>query len=286
MKLPKLSRLHLLIALFAIAIVNPFTYFVLHASRTYFWVVPLTLGIWFFFRWGFLTSHPSLRARPMAWEVSLGALLIGGAIVRGLLQEPSARIFGLFDMLLVFIGLSFILFGVKSLKAFWVPASFLAIIGVGYTLEKVLVDLAGYDDTLAGIVTSMVGMLGGNAQSQGPIILLPDHGQSRLLVDYGCTGIKGILAFWFIGAVPIFESSRSNIRKAVWLSIALLGFYVASVLRLVAVVFAVMAWGQVAVDYHTMVGFAFFMAWLVVVVYWGSTPVPKPDPDSSSSRQR
>ncbi len=275
MKLPQVSRLHVLVALFAIAVVNPFTYYVLHASRTYFWVVPLTLGIWFAFRWNSLTSHPSLAAKPSIWEIALGGFIIGGTVIWGLMQEPSTRMFGLFDMLLVFVGLSFILFGARSLRAFWVPASFLAIIGIGYSLERMVVDLAGYDEFLAGLVAGGVRLLGGQAESQGPMILLPSHGASRLLVDYGCTGIKGILAFSFIGAVPILESAQGVRRKAAWVTLALLGFYLASVLRLVAVVFAVMAWGQVAVDYHTTIGFAFFMAWLVVVVYFGSPPVPR-----------
>jgi len=273
MKLPQISRLHLLVGLFALAVVNPFTYYVLHASRTYFWVAPLTLAIWFAFRWNPMATHPSLATKPLAWEIALGALMIGGTVARGLIQEPANRMFGLFDMLLVFIGLSFILFGVRSLKAFWVPASFLGIVGVGYSLERVLVDMAGYDDFLAAVVAGGVRLLGGQAESQGAMIILPSHGPSRLLVDYGCTGIKGILAFSFIGAVPILESAQEIRRKILWVALALLGFYLASIVRLIAVVFAVMAWGQVAVEYHTTIGFAFFMAWLIVVVYFGSAPV-------------
>jgi exosortase/archaeosortase family protein len=274
MKLPQISRLHVLVALFAVAVVNPFTYYVLHVSRTYFWVVPLTLGIWFAFRWNSLASHPSLTTKPLIWEIALGAFIIGVTVTRGLMQDPSARMFGLFDMMFVFVGLSFILFGVRSLKAFWVPASFLAIIGAGYSLERIVVGLAGYDEFLAGMVVGVVRLLGGQAETQGAVIVLPNHA-SRLLVDYACAGIKGILAFSFIGAIPILESAQDLRRKAAWVALDLIGFYVASVLRLVAVVFAVMAWGQVAVDYHTMIGFAFFMAWLVVVVYFGSPPGPR-----------
>jgi exosortase/archaeosortase family protein len=136
------------------------------------------------------------------------------------------------------------------------------------------VDWFGYAEFLAGLISYLVRALGGNAVSDGQIIALPDHGPSLLLVDYGCTGIKGIIAFAFISFIPILESGRNTLGKFLWIAISFLGFLLASVLRLVAVVFAVMAWGQVAVDYHTTIGFAFFMVWLVVITYYGSAPPP------------
>jgi exosortase/archaeosortase family protein len=175
-------------------------------------------------------------------------------------------------MLAFFVALVLILFGIRSMKAFWVPAAFLGIMGVGYSLEIVIVDSFGYAESLAGLVSYLVRALGGNAVSDGQLIALPDHGPSFLLVDYGCTGVKGIIAFAFISFIPILESGRSVRGKALWIAVSLLGFLLASILRLVAVVFAVMAWGQVAVDYHTTIGFAFFMVWLVIVTYYGSAP--------------
>lgn len=269
---PTIRRLHLLVILFCLALLNPFTFYVLHTSRTYFWVVPLTLVIWFAFRWDGLEKDPRLRVKPMPWEIILGAGLIAAVVARSLLQPPASRIFGLFDMLAVFIALCLMLFGYRSLFIFWVPALFLGIIGAGYSVERFCVDRMGYAETLAGMVTFLVRALGGQATSDGALIVLSDSTPGRLLVDYGCTGIKGILAFAFIACIPIVESKQSSLRKLSWIAIALIGFCVASVLRLVVVCFAVMAWGQVAVDYHTTIGFGFFMAWLVVVTYFGSGP--------------
>jgi exosortase/archaeosortase family protein len=275
MRVPKISRIHLLPLLFAVAIVNPFTYYVLHVSRTYFWVVPLTVLIWFIFKWDDLMGARELVDRPRTWEILVACILLGGVLARDLMQSPDSRIFGLFDMLVLFVALSIMLFGIRSLRRLWVPAAFLAIIGVGYSLEKMVVDSMGYSDWLAGAIVSIVRLMGGNAQSQGSIILLPDHGPGRLLVDYGCTGIKGVMAFAFISFIPILESRRSHPAKALWVIGALAGFYLASILRLVAVVFAVMAWGQIAVDYHTTIGFGFFMTWLVLVTYFATSPVPE-----------
>ncbi len=267
-----LRRLHLLLILFCLALLNPFTFYVLHTSRTYFWVVPLTMVIWFGFRWGDLEKDPRLAQRPRLWEVALGAALIAGVVIRSLLQDPASRIFGLFDMLGVFLALCLMLFGYRPLVVFWVPALFLGIIGAGYSVERFCVDRMGYAETLASVVASLVRMLGGRVTSQGAKILLPDSTPSGLLVDYGCTGIKGIMAFAFIGCVPILESKQSTARKLGWIAAALLGFYLASIMRLVAVVFAVIAWGQVAVNYHTAIGFGFFMAWLVIVTYFAKAP--------------
>ena len=86
--------------------------------------------------------------------------------------------------------------------------------------------------------------------------------------------------------MPILESKQEIKGKLTWVTLALAGFYVASVLRLIAVVFAVMAWGQVAVDYLTTIGFAFFMAWLVVVVYFGSAPVSRTEMGSRPAGNR
>jgi exosortase/archaeosortase family protein len=270
-----LSRLQLLPLLFAISILNPFTYYILNVSRTYFWVAPLTVFIWFAFKWEDLSGEPT-PARPEPWEILLGVALVAGTIGRGILQDPSARIFGFFDMLTIFVALVIILFGLRSLRVFWVPAAFLGIMGVGYTLERAVVDSLGYAEILSGLVAYLVRLLGGTATSNGPMIVLPDHGPSLLMVDYGCTGIKGILAFAFISFIPIIESARTLAGKVLWLSISLSGFILASIFRLVAVVFAVMAWGQVAVDYHTTIGFGFFMAWLVTITYLGTSPPSRP----------
>jgi len=269
---PTIGRLHLLVILFCVALLNPFTFYVLHTSRTYFWVVPLTLVIWFAFRWNELEKDPRLKEKPMPWELLLGAVLIAVVVARSLLQPPDARIFGFFDMLAVFVALCIMLFGCRSLSSLWVPALFLAMIGAGNWVERFCVDQIGYAETLAGMVAFLVRTLGGQATARGAEIVLTGSTPSRLLVDYGCTGIKGILAFAFIGCIPIVESKQRSGRKVAWIAIALVGFYVASVLRLVVVCFAVMAWGQVAVEYHTTIGFGFFMAWLVVVTYFGSGP--------------
>lgn len=272
MKFPQITRLHLLPILFTLILVNPFTYFVLHTTRTYFWVIPLTLLIWMSFKWGDLEDDGDLSRRPEIWEIAAGLALIVAVMVRTLTQEPSERIFGLFDILFVFIGLCVAMFGYRSLRAFWVPATFFGVIGVGYSIERWLVDLLRYDETLAAIVASICRALGTDISAVGPELVLPGSKTARLLIDYGCTGIKGILAFGFISSIPIIESAANNRRKAIWLTVSFAGFYAASVLRLVAVVYAVMAWGQVAVDYHTTIGFGFFMAWLIFVVYFGTEP--------------
>ncbi len=279
----RLTRLHLLPLLFAIGLVNPFTYFVLHTSRTYFWVVPLTLAIWLGFRWSDLERNPDLAGRPGRLGIAFALLLIAAAVARNLVQEPGSRVFGLFDMFLLFVALCSALFGIRSLRAFWVPASFLVLIGLGYSAERYIVDHLGYADLLAGMVTGMAKALGAHVSSSGALISLPISQPARLLVDYGCTGIKGIIAFAFISCIPILESGRDTPGKVFWVALALVGFYLASVFRLVAVVFAVLAWGKVAVDYHTAIGFAFFMAWLAVVTYFGSTPRNSPRVDGQGA---
>ncbi len=256
-------------------IVNPFTYYVLHTTRTYFWVIPLTLVIWMSFQWSELNKDRALKTKPAGWEVVAGLALVIAVMARDLLQTPSERIFGIFDMLVVFVGLCIALFGYRSLQKFWVPGAFFAFIGFGYSIERALVDWLGYDVALAGLVAFLCRILGSEVTTQGPKLILPDRESARLLIDYGCTGIKGILAFGFISAVPIIESGRGIKDRTIWVLASFAGFYAASVLRLVAVVFAVIAWGQIAVDYHTTIGFGFFMAWLIFVVYYGSEPPVK-----------
>ncbi len=278
MEFPQITRLHLLPVLFTALLLNPFAYYVLHVSRTYFWVVPTTILIWFVFKWDSLSANAQLQRPPRLWELAFGVGMLGAIMAAGLLQDPSTRIFGLFDMMVLFIALVVALFGLRSLRHFWVPALFLGIIGIGYRVETVFVDSLRYDSWLAGTIVAIVRALGGAAESDGPMIILPEHGYGRLLVDYGCTGIKGVLAFAFISFIPIIESAQNIKRRALWIAISAAGFYVASVLRLVAVVFAVMAWGQVAVDYHTTIGFGFFMAWLIIVTYAGTSPPKEETP--------
>ena len=278
MRLPKPSRLQLLPAIFAVALLNPFTYFVLHLTRTYSWVIPFSVVVWLAFDWERLKIHPDLQGRPTTLDILGGALIITVTVGRCLIQDPSSRMFGAFDSLGIFIGICLILFGYRSLRALWVPAAFLLILGSGYKIEQFLVDRSGYDKWLAASVARLARPFVPGIGSDGNRILLPRSDPSFLLVDYGCTGLKAILAFAFIAFVAIASTKGDNLSKAVCTSVTAVGFWVWSVVRLVVVCVAVQKWGWPAVRYHTTIGFGFFLGWLIVVVYLVSSPRPTRSP--------
>ena len=272
MKLARPSRLELFPLIYAAALLNPYTYFVLHLTRTYSWVIPFSVALWIIFDWESLKKHPDILRPPSLQELLTGVAIIAAAVGNCLLQEPSSRIFGAFDSLAVFIGLCLLLFGYRSLRPLWVPAVFLLVLGSGYKIEQILVNRSGYDKWLAGSVASIAHLLVPQLTSQGNKILLPRGDPSYLVVDYGCTGIKAILAFSFITFVPIISSRRGAAPKIFWILLTAAGFWVWSVVRLVLVSLAVLKWGWPALRIHTMIGFSFFLGWLILVVYLASSP--------------
>jgi len=251
---------------------NPFTYFVLHLTRTYSWVIPFSVIVWLAFDWERLKLHPDLQRWPTALDVLAGVLIIAVTVGRCLTQDPSSRIFGAFDSLGIFIAICLIVFGHRSLRALWVPAAFLVILGSGYKVEQFLVDRSGYDKWLAASVARLARPFIPGITSHGNRILLPRSDPSFLLVDYGCTGLKAILAFAFIAFVAIASTKGDNLSRLVWTSVTVAGFWVWSVVRLVVVCMTVQKWGWPAVRYHTAIGFGFFLGWLIVVVYLVSSP--------------
>jgi len=258
--------------IYTLALLNPFTYFVLHLTRTYSWVIPFSVMVWLAFDWERLKVHPDLLRRPTMPDILVGISIIAVTVGRCLIQDPSSRMFGAFDSLGVFVAICLILFGYRSLRPLWVPAAFLLILGSGYKLEQVFVDRSGYDNWLAASVARLARPFVPGIASHGNKIILPRGDPSFLLVDYGCTGLKAILAFAFIAFVAIASTKADNLSKIIWTSVTVAGFWVWSVVRLVVVCIAVQKWGWPALRYHTSIGFGFFLGWLIVVVYLASSP--------------
>jgi len=79
---------------------------------------------------------------------------------------------GLLDMLIIFSALVVAFYGFKSVKLFWVPASYGIVLLAGYQLEAVTPNFVLLQNWMAGLMGSAMGLLGVGATVTGQYVQL------------------------------------------------------------------------------------------------------------------
>ncbi|MBS7626467.1 hypothetical protein KEJ51_05455, partial [Candidatus Bathyarchaeota archaeon] len=104
----------------------------LNISWTFTFAVLFTFFIWLFIKW---EDFLKLESKGSFYEIILGALLIAGNLVRNIVSTNS---FGIFDMLVMLVGLYSIFFGIRATRFFAPLIAYTIILLVGYRLEFLL----------------------------------------------------------------------------------------------------------------------------------------------------
>jgi exosortase/archaeosortase family protein len=198
--------------------------------------------------------------------VIFGALLIAGNLARNIVSTSS---FGIFDMLVMLVGLYSIFFGLGATRFFMPLIAYTVILLFGYQLEFLLEQVKVLEYFLAELMGSFLRSLNIVSWVAGNIVTMIDkYGMTQnLVIDGPCTGIKGMLAYGSLAALLVFDAKSSMKRKVIATSVGLVGTLLVNILRLVMIFLSVYFLGiETGLLIHTYLGYGLFIAW--VLIFW------------------
>jgi len=254
-----------LIAIF-ICFINPITFLFMGASYTFTFAVLFTYIIWIYIKWD---DFLNIKSKGSRYEILLGMALIVANIVRNLLS-PDSMAFGIFDMLVVLVGLYVSFFGLKATRFFMPLIIYNLVLISGYQLEFYLEQVKTLQYFLAQLMDSLLRGMNVASWVAGDIVTFVDRTgltTYNLRIDGPCTGIKGMLAYGSLAALLVLDTKAPNRKKAIALSVGLIGTFIVNLLRLIAIFLSVYFIGiDVGLLIHTYLGYGLFTIW--VVIFW------------------
>ncbi len=258
-----MERAQLFVAVTFAAILGPVAIPAIGLDYPFSFTVSLVLLAWLFMKWGALKAL-SNRAVPL--ETFVGAGIVAADLVENFLAHSSI---GLVDMLVIFVGVSIALYGIKSMRFFAVPAAYVAILIGGYWLEYNIPEVQTLQYSLATMMAALMRILGVNASVAGNVVTLQGAQTLLLQVDGPCTGIKGILAFGMLGSMAVLDVKSKASRIIPILAIGFLGAFAINIVRLFGVFLAFEYLGpDLGTVTHVYLGYALFIAW--VLIFWSA----------------
>lgn len=258
-----INRRNVFLAALFLSFLNPITILWMGTSWTFTFAVLFTFFVWFIIKW---EDFSRIESKGTWLEVILGASIIIVNITRNLLNASS---FGIFDMLVMLIGLYMIFFGLKTTKFFMPLILYALILIVGYQIEFSLEQVKVLQDFLAEIMNSLLKGLNITSWISGDVVIMIDRtGETySLLIDAPCTGIKGMLAYGSLAVLLVLDIKSPPRKKAIATAVGLIGTFLVNMLRLSVVFLSIYFLGiDVGMFIHTYLGYGLFAIW--VVFFW------------------
>lgn len=261
-----ISRPQFFILLVLLGFFNPITLLLFQTSMTFIVVVPFTLIIWFIARWQEITE---IEEKSNYLEVLVGVGIYVSNIVRNAFNLNGRPMFGLFDMLVAFISVCIVFYGLRGLKHFVLPTAYLSILIVGYQLESAITEVALLEKFLANLMVSVLNFFTIGASAKGNVVTVQarDGNPYIMRIDANCTGIKGMLAYGSLAILMILDVKAPLKRKALCTVIGLAGTLLVNLLRLLTIFLTCYFLGiDAALAVHTYLGYGLFIIW--VFLFW------------------
>ncbi len=229
----------------------------------YFFITVLVLFAWFLLKWEGVKLISMRGSRP---EIIFGAFVIVADYALNAIRGSSV---GILDLLVMFLGTVIIFYGVKTLRFFWVPATYGAVLLLGYQIEAYTPNYAALQDWLAGLMVSTVNAIGIAAIASGHLVSMriPDGTFLQLDVASSCTGLQGILAFGLLSTMALLDSRPKVSRLIPIFVIGFAGAFLINIVRLLVVFLTFEYLGvDAGITMHVYFGYIVFIAW--VLVFW------------------
>jgi exosortase len=232
---------------------------------TEFWIITVFVFLaWFIFRWDGVKGISSKGGKA---EVLLGAsLILADYAFNGLRRSPV----GIVDLLVIFAGTIISFYGIRSLRFFWVPATYGIVLLLGYEIENIAPGFVALQDWLAGVMGWILNALGISSTVTGEFVSMSTPHGTPILLEVGgpCTGVQGIIAFGMLSTMALLDLKPTKARLIPIFAIGFLGAFLINIVRLL-VMFLVYEYASldVATTVHIYLGYVVFIAW--VVVFWG-----------------
>lgn len=259
----KLKKHDLFLISLALSLINPITIFVTNTSWTFTFAVLMTFLMWLLMKWN---DFLRVSSKGSFYEVIFGSLLIAGNLIRNIAGTNS---FGIFDMLVMLVGLYLIFFGFGATRFFMPLIAYAITLLIGYQLEFLLEEVRVLEYFLAGLMGSLLKGLNITNWVAGNIVIMIDRfGETHnLIIDGPCTGIKGMLAYGSLAALLVFDVKSSMKRKVIATSIGLVGTLLTNISRLAIIFLSVYFLGiEIGLLIHTYLGYGLFIIW--ILVFW------------------
>jgi exosortase/archaeosortase family protein len=231
---------------------------------TEFWIITaFVLLAWFVFRWD---AVKAITRRGRKTEVFLGASLIISDYAFNWFRGSSV---GIVDLLIIFVGTIVAFYGYRSLRLFWVPATYGIVLLLGYQVVNLAPSLGALQDWLAGVMASVLNALGISSTVNGEIVSMSTSNGAPILLDVGgpCTGVQGIIAFGMLSTMALLDLKPTMARLIPVFALGFAGAFLINIVRLLLMFLTYeFASLYVAITLHIYVGYIVFIAW--VVAFW------------------
>jgi len=120
------------------------------------------------------------------------------------------------------------------------------------------------------IIVAISSLLGVKATIQYPDIVLLHtwSGTIPLQIIWGCIGVYGALIFSTLMIVILAEEPGRLMTKTLWAIIGVIGVLLLNIVRIAMILVADYYYGaEVAAQFHSILGYAFFFTWLSFFLY-------------------
>ncbi len=253
------------VALLLSLYINPFTLLIVTSSDARIFLIfnTMVLVIWFWVGWERIKSSKHRSRIP---EIFIGTTLIIVAFAANL---PSLRdsSFGIIDMFLVFIGLVFVFYGIKGMKALTIPTLFFIIMISATQLELAFDSLRNFEYVLLGTWGSSLGPFFGieaDVFANTARITVGDKVYFAQL-DGPLRGIRGIIAYGSLAAVMLVAPEAPRGRKLLLATLAVAGTFLFTIARLGSVLLAIVAIGiDGGLGVQDYLGYLVLTGWILV----------------------
>ena len=229
----------------------------------YFFVTVMVLFAWFMIKWD---SVKAITRRSGGGEVVAGLAIIAGDYAFNALRDSSV---GIIDLILIFLAAVVAVYGFRSLKQFWVPATYGLVLLAGYQIENITPNYSALQNWLAWVMASSMNMVGVGAQVSGQYVTmsLPNGTPLLLSLEGSCTGLQGILAFGMLSTMALLDVKPRLSRIIPIFAIGFLGAFLINIVRLFVVFLTFEFFGVDAGNaMHVYFGYLIFFAW--VLAFW------------------
>lgn len=236
----------------------------------YFFVTCLVLLAWFIIRWDRVKALAEKSRRP---EMALGLAVIVADYAQNALRTSPV---GMADLLVIFLAVVTVFFGLRALKLFWIPAALGAIFLLAYQIGYNFPNYGALQDWLAGVMASMLRALGIGATALGHcagpasscVSMNMPNGQTQVLdVNSECTGLQGIILFGLLSILVFFFGKPKMLRIIPVFAVGFAGAFLINIVRLFVVFLTFEFLGPTAGStMHVYFGYLIFFGWMLV--FW------------------
>ena len=259
----KLGKAEVFALILAVAFILPAAIPFVGLDYPYFFIFVIVLFAWFMIKWERVKSIPSAGGVP---EIALGAAVIG--LDYGVNAARGSSV-GLVDLMVIFMAAVVMVYGIRTLKLFWVPLAYGVVLLAGYQIENALPNYVALQEWLAGVMAGAMNALGVSAGVSGTqVYMLLANGMPAILdVSSDCTGLQGILAFGLLSTMALLDLKPRMSRLIPVFVIGFVGAFLINIVRLFVVFLAFEYLGpDVGGTVHVYFGYLIFIFW--VLAFW------------------